>query len=742
MSIRRSITRSSRFLFYSVFLIAIALLVGAPLLRTAQSAGNDGTAQGGGRTRLSRGGGDGTKSDGSTQGGLAGGQRRYINFDVRVNGQSELSKVARAGNAAIVRQAKTQGATIQRGLSRLKASVPDAEATLSPITGAVEVLRSSRALTRPAPGLAGRDIVRGFIDEYKDLYGLASVDVENLNFIGESVNQVSGLRMIRVEQLVNGVPVFQSETRFIVDRSGRVIRSTGLMIPNATETAPALDGLLSAQEALGHAMASVGITLDAAQMSLSNTNQEGTKTEVVVNNEQVVGNAASKLVYFPLAPGVLIPAWSQVTFTNGGGDWYTIVDANTGELLWRKNIRDNASAHDARFRVYVQADGTTPADSPAPLSPTTATVGSGLQAAAISPTIVSMHTAMTVFGNVSQNGWIDDCPGGVCTAAQTQTIGNNVHAYMDRQGGGNDNLPDTNAASVIDGNGKPIGNPDANSRNRDFLGTTPRDFQGGFIPPPQAGNPENGQNATGNGNNGTLAIDSFRRGVVTQLFYVVNWYHDRLSLLGFDEAAGNFQQTNFSAMGLGNDRVLAEAQDNGSVDNANFSTPPDGQSGRAQMYRFTGPTIDRDGDLDTEVLIHELTHGTSNRLVGNAAGLNWDVGGGMGEGWSDFYALSLLNNTNADDPNGKYAAGAYATYKLGGDTTYTDNYLYGIRRFPYSTDNTVNPLTWADIDQTTYDTSGGIAPSTQSYDGAMEVHNVGEIWCNTLWEFSSRIIAA
>ena len=25
----------------------------------------------------------------------------------------------------------------------------------------------------------------------------------------------------------------------------------------------------------------------------------------------------------------------------------------------------------------------------------------------------------------------------------------------------------------------------------------------------------------------------------------------------------------------------------------------------------------------------------------------------MGEGWSDFYALSLLNNTNADDPNGQ-----------------------------------------------------------------------------------------
>ncbi len=98
--------------------------------------------------------------------------------------------------------------------------------------------------------------------------------------------------------------------------------------------------------------------------------------------------------------------------------------------------------------------------------------------------------------------------------------------------------------------------------------------------------------------------------------------------------------------------MLADAQDASGTNNANFSTPPDGMPGRMQMFRFTGPTIDRDGGLDTEIVIHELTHGLSNRLVGNAAGLIWNVAGGMGEGWSDFYALSLLNNTQTDDPNG------------------------------------------------------------------------------------------
>jgi len=159
------------------------------------------------------------------------------------------------------------------------------------------------------------------------------------------------------------------------------------------------------------------------------------------------------------------------------------------------------------------------------------------------------------------------------------------------------------------------------------------------------------------------------------------------------------------------------------------------------MYIFPSPTIDRDGGLDNEVLMHELSHGTSNRLIGNGAGLQWDVGGGMGEGWSDFYALSLLNNTNADNPDGNYASGGYATYKLGG---LLDNYVYGIRRFPYSTVNTTSPLTWADTDQTTYNESGGIAVSPLGFglNGALEVHNVGEIWANTLWEVRSRIIAA
>src|SRR5437899_9845725 len=87
---------------------------------------------------------------------------------------------------------------------------------------------------------------------------------------------------------------------------------------------------------------------------------------------------------------------------------------------------------------------------------------------------------------------------------------------------------------------------------------------------------------------------------VVNLFYWCNWMHDKLYELGFTEAAGNFQSNNFSRGGLGNDAVQADAQDGSGINNANFSTPPDGSPGRMQMFLWNGPSPARDGDLDAE----------------------------------------------------------------------------------------------------------------------------------------------
>ncbi len=115
---------------------------------------------------------------------------------------------------------------------------------------------------------------------------------------------------------------------------------------------------------------------------------------------------------------------------------------------------------------------------------------------------------------------------------------------------------------------------------------------------------------------------------------------------------GQFPDEQFrQRRGCGGDAVRAEAQDFGGTNNANFcDTSRRPAAAPMQMYIFPGPTPDRDGSLDPDIVLHELTHGVSNRLIGNGNGLNWDVGGGMGEGWSDFYALSLQHNTRGRRP--------------------------------------------------------------------------------------------
>lgn len=84
----------------------------------------------------------------------------------------------------------------------------------------------------------------------------------------------------------------------------------------------------------------------------------------------------------------------------------------------------------------------------------------------------------------------------------------------------------------------------------------------------------------------TPAID-YLDAATTNLFYMNNILHDVFYHYGFDEENGNFQMTNYGGVGQGDDYVLAQSQDGGGINNANFGTPPDGGNGRMQMYLWT-----------------------------------------------------------------------------------------------------------------------------------------------------------
>ncbi|MBX7209167.1 MAG: M36 family metallopeptidase [Verrucomicrobiaceae bacterium] len=318
-------------------------------------------------------------------------------------------------------------------------------------------------------------------------------------------------------------------------------------------------------------------------------------------------------------------------------------------------------------------------DSPSPFSPGH-DVPSSVQPPSVSRQLVTLQALNTT---ASPNGWIND---GV-----TETLGNNVDAHTD-----------TNADNVAD-----LPRPTSATRVFDFAADLAQ------------------------------APSTYKDAAVTNLFYWSNFFHDKTYELGFTESAGNFQTDNFGRGGLGNDAVQADAQDGSGTDNANFSTPADGSPGRMQMFLWTGPNPDRDGDFEMEVVLHELCHGLSNRLVGGGVGISSTVTQGMGEGWSDFYGLAFLAEAS-DNINGNWARGGWSRYLLGG--TFTENYYYGGRRYPYTTNKLKNPLTFRDIDPAQQNVHAGIPRSPVVANTANQVHNMGNVWCVTLWDVRANLI--
>ncbi len=118
----------------------------------------------------------------------------------------------------------------------------------------------------------------------------------------------------------------------------------------------------------------------------------------------------------------------------------------------------------------------------------------------------------------------------------------------------------------------------------------------------------------------------------------------------------------------------------------------------------------RDGSFDVGVVVHEYAHGVTNRLTGGPSNVNCldsTQSRGMGEGWSDFFALAFT----AKPGDARALPRPIAAYLLGHPPSGP-----GLRTFPYSPDPSVNPRSYADI-----------ALSAQ-------VHFVGESWASALWD--------
>lgn len=590
-----------------------------------------------------------------------------------------------------------------RGERALKERVPTLKVEYNTDIRIPEVIAPATGLGRSfltQPSSVKRsDILKDFLTQNTELVGTSRHQIADLKVFADYTNPDGNLSFVELNQEINGIPVFRGEVKAGFTRSGEMIR----VINNL---APALD-----YDSLS---TDFGDPAEAVRKAASYINNDLARSAIVKNNETSsnqkavfgTGDSATtaEKMYFPTEPGVAIPAW-RVLIWQPVNAYYIIVDARSGTMLWRKNITEDQTQA-ATYSVYANPNAMiNVADNPFPMTPGPI-APNGTQGTAIGRTSITRigNEAPYTFNN---NGWIND--GG------DRTDGNAVQAGLDRDG--------------VDG-------VDANS---EAVNAT-RNFAYSY-------NPLNPNNNTGDA---PIAVpqtypgSQFQQGTTTQLFYITNWYHDELYRVGFTEQARNFQGLNFGRGGVEGDRIRGEGQDSSGVNNANFSTPADGGRGRMQMYVWTGPNPDIDGNLDADVVIHEITHGTSNRLHGNGSGLSTNMSRGMGEGWGDFYGNCLLSEPS-DPLNGIYTTGAYDTYLSGAGV---NNYYYAIRRFPKAVmsftggpnNRPHNPMTFADIDTTKINlTDGAFAPRFTA-SAPDQVHAAGEVWGIALWEARARLI--
>ena len=575
---------------------------------------------------------------------------------------------------------------------------------------------TARFLTPPSNNKHA-EILKTFLKQNSELIGLDDLQIDALKTISDYTNPDGNLSFAHFEQRIKDIPVFRGEIKAGFTKRGELFRIVNNLAPNLDYQTLSGD-FGNAETAVQNAAKAIGLQTNEADTQRIEAASDNLK--ITFERGQFADQTTAEKIYFPIDSGVARTAWRVLLWTNTEA-FYVIVDARDGTLLWRKNITEQQT-QPATYNVYGNTTSLMKtADSPSPF-----TAGCFTPTGCSQPTIINRQS-FTLTGTgpgyeFNGLGWIPD--------GENRTIGNNAEAGIDRDG-----------TQGVDPNGYATGNP-----NRSFVYT--------YNPAP--GNPQPGEEPLPPQPQ-TYPPSAFQQGSITNAFYAVNRYHDELYRLGFNEQARNFQTDNFGRGGTGNDSISVEVQDSSGTNSTNFSTTADGGRGKLQLFIWTAPTPDRDGALDNQLIVHEITHGLSNRLHGNASGLSTNMARSMGEGWSDFYALALLSEP-ADNNFGTFTIGGYVIYQIVGG--FDANYYYGLRRFPYTIKASVgtnnlpfNPLTFRYLNAgcdtligtTTTNPNSAFPrnPIISTSSGSQpcdQIHNAGEIWSSALWEVRYELI--
>ncbi|HRI49920.1 MAG TPA: M36 family metallopeptidase [Pseudomonadota bacterium] len=394
-------------------------------------------------------------------------------------------------------------------------------------------------------GSAPKDVALGTLRGLAQPYRLseAALGTAQLRTIHDSGN---GPLIAHFDQKVDGMEVFRSSMKIGMDRGATPVVASGYLAPQVRPITQSFSlDETAAVAAAFHAMQNGKVVVndvhrtrnidDAAPGPYASLAVAGS----AASGETMVGPARSKRLWYPTTAG-LLPAY-YVELTVGRNDSTDskmvsfVVSAVDGEILFTKDLTE---ADAFTYRVWADTSGRyTPWDSPAGNDFTPHPTGlndSSAPGGVLPAALVKLQNAPF---NRRNDPWLP--------ADASDTDGNNVFAYADLAApdgfGPGDVRVTTTSAQTFD---------------RVFDSTED-------------------------------AAATTAAAVGTHLFYVLNYMHDFFYEAGWDEISNNQQKDNFGRGGLGGDAIRAEAQDSGGTNNANASTPADGNAPRIQMYLWT-----------------------------------------------------------------------------------------------------------------------------------------------------------
>ncbi len=538
------------------------------------------------------------------------------------------------------------------------------------VTPSLQVFASQegpRFLTGPKDGDA-LVIVLDYVENNRETLGLTASDLYGLHS-EQYVSAGTGITHVRLVQRHAGIDVWQGEILANVASDGSIINLHNRFAPRLEERIASTQASLSPTQAVERAANHLGLTISEPLVVVSGSTEASQDT--VVSDGGISRREIPTRLVWSVDKGANL-AWDLNIYEVEREHWWSVrIDASSGVVINQEDwvVHDNFGDLGAGSSIGQE------------LAPTRAPRKGGLlesyrvfewpvesplhNPTGTSGTPVEGRTdQLAPSTSASPFGWHDT--DGVAGADYTITRGNNVH--------------------VVKGAFSPDCGP-----SLDCSSSPTFDLDLSLDP----------------------SLGSNVSAAIVNLFYWNNIVHDVWYNYGFDEASGNFQENNYGNGGFGSDWVVANAQAGGNC-NANFSTPVDGSLPVMNMYPCDIATPSRDGDLDNGVIAHEYGHGISNRLTAGPNNVSCLFNNEqMGEGWSDWFGLAMT--IEAGD--------------LGTDVRSIGTYLLGqaangpgVRTQPYSTDMSVNTLTYGDL--------GGMAIP----------HGVGEVWAAMIWDLTWALV--